>query len=131
MINNPKDIFLIDDDENVNFYNEDLISEFEEVENVKVLENSLNALAFIEKAKECADFPEIWFVDINMPYLNGFQFVDKAIEIINRLHCNPSIYMLSSSMYDSDAKECEKRSYIKGFLTKPLLASQLNMILKG
>lgn len=128
---NYKDVFLIDDDENVNFYNEDLISDFEGVESIKVHENSVSALDFIESAAGCKAIPGVWFVDINMPFLNGFEFVDKAIKKIKSLHCDPIIYMLSSSSYESDAIECAKRSYIKGFLTKPLQESHLNMILKG
>jgi CheY-like chemotaxis protein len=132
MSDSTKNIFLIDDDENINFYNEDLISEFEEVEDVKVQEDSQAALEFIESAAVCKNIPKIWFVDINMPRLNGFEFVDKAIKKIKTLNCKPdiSIYMLSSSSYQTDVEEANKRSYIKGFLTKPLLESHLISILK-
>ena len=126
-----KNIFLIDDDENINFYNEDLISEFDQVDTIKVHDDSTAALKFIEGASGCENIPGIWFVDINMPNLNGFEFVDRAIEKIRDLECNPSIYMLSSSSYKRDVDECEKRNYIKGFLTKPLMESHLNVILKA
>ena len=129
MTEGSKDILLVDDNDNINFYNEDLISEFEEVNNIKVEKDSTVALRFIERALNCDNIPDIWFIDINMPYLNGFEFVDKAIKKIKILQCDPIIYMLSSSSYKRDVEECEKRSYIKGFLTKPLLESHLNVIL--
>ena len=131
MTKNRQSVFLIDDEEIINFCNEDLISGFEEIDDLKVYEDSEIALSYIENTSICDNIPNIWFVDINMPKMNGFQFIDKAVTKLKSLDCNPSIYMLSSSTHSSDKIECERRGYIKGFLCKPLSETHLISILEG
>lgn len=126
---NYNDVFLIDDDEHVNFYNEDLLSECKSIENVKIHDDCNEALEFIDSSISEGSLPGIWLVDINMPKMNGFQFLDSAYEKLKKLGKLPKVYMLTSSTHLRDKRESEKRSYIIGFINKPLLEKSLDSIL--
>jgi CheY-like chemotaxis protein len=74
-------------------------------------------LAFI---KEHIKSPTILFLDINMPKLTGWQFLERYEEISEEIKAYISIYMLSSSLYHRDRDKANLNKYVKGFISKPL-----------
>ncbi len=91
-----------------------------------------NGQLAIEYLQEIAQNPEILphliLVDINMPVLNGWEF----IETYEKLHINRAIdmYMLSSSVYENDIEKAKTYQAVKGFISKPLSIDRLVELFK-
>lgn len=81
------------------------------------------ALSYLLQCKP-EEFPEVIMIDINMPLMNGFEFVDKYIEHFSNRKENTVLYITSSSIQLSDKEKAEKSPYIKGFIDKPFNLKQ-------
>ena len=70
---------------------------------------------------ECPDenFPEVIMVDINMPLMNGFQFVEKYVSDFKDKHPNTILYITSSSIQSSDRERTAFHPHINDFIEKP------------
>lgn len=66
-------------------------------------------------------------IDINMPILNGWEFIE-AYEALN-LEANNDMYMLSSSVYENDIEKAKSYKSVKGFISKPLSIDRLKELL--
>lgn len=78
--------------------------------------------------------PQLIFLDINMPCLNGWEFLDR-LENLKIKSYHPSIYMASSSSDQDDIIRAAAYKQIQGYLTKPLpleiLSSIISNVLKS
>lgn len=74
------------------------------------------------------DLPELILIDINMPVLNGWEFLDAY----GQLNINQKIdmYMLSSSVYENDIEKAKTYQTVKGFISKPLSIERLTELFK-
>lgn len=75
---------------------------------------------------ECAseEFPEVIMVDINMPLMNGFQFVDKYVNDFKKKHPDTILYITSSSIQSSDREKTTANPHIHDFIEKPFNLGQ-------
>ena len=74
----------------------------------------------IEKENNNEPMPNIIFLDINMPVLDGWEFL-KALEKYN-FKDKLNIYMVSSSIDSSEINKSKKHKYVKNFISKPISA---------
>lgn len=70
----------------------------------------------------------VLFLDINMPHLSGWAFLDEFEKFDARLRRQFAIYMLTSSIDPYDEKKASTESTIFGFLSKPLIVSELRKL---
>lgn len=72
--------------------------------------------------------PHLVLIDINMPVLNGWEFLDAY----GQLNINQKIdmYMLSSSVYENDIEKAKTYQSVKGFISKPLSIERLTELFK-
>src|SRR5437588_6483675 len=68
-------------------------------------------LAFMKNVKS----PTILFLDINMPMLSGWEFLEKYETFSEKVKMNVSIYILSSSLDRRDKDRAYANKYVKGF----------------
>lgn len=122
---------LIIDDDDINIF---IIRKIVEKTGFKVNMTSksngqlaVDYLAEIAGQKEL--FPHLILIDINMPVLNGWEF----LETYDRLNISHKVdmYMLSSSVYENDIEKAKTYKTIKGFISKPLSIERLSELLKG
>jgi CheY-like chemotaxis protein len=73
-------------------------------------------------------FPHLMLIDINMPVLNGWEFLDTYDKL--GLALKADMYMLSSSVYENDIEKAKTFKAIKGFISKPLSVERLTELLK-
>lgn len=122
---------LIDDDEMINFIHRQVIVSVDASAEVFVL---LSAEEGIKKMKEIGakeNFdPLIVFVDINMPEISGFEVLQLLTPAISNLR-NLNLYMVSSSLFDSDKEKAMAFPFVKGFLEKPLSKETIKEILNS
>ena len=71
--------------------------------------------------------PHLVLIDINMPILNGWEFIE-AFEALN-LKADNDMYMLSSSVYENDIEKAKSYKSVKGFISKPLSIDRLKELL--
>ena len=117
-------VWFIDDDAINNMLSERMIKKHFP----KIKSNSfLNATEAHELLKETnIEFPDAIFLDINMPVMNGWDF----LEVFEKLDLEIPIYMLTSSIDPKDQEKAHKYSSVKDFISKPLKEDRLKMIIR-
>lgn len=126
-----KRILLVDDDDTSNLLSTMVITDMEIAEDVDVAFNGEEAINYIlENCKNGGEkrCPELILLDINMPVMDGFEFLETYKEKFDNRAQIP-VVMLSSS---NNQKDYEKAfSYnVKGFIVKPLNEEKLMKILE-
>ncbi|MDF4201721.1 response regulator [Maribacter sp. SA7] len=75
-------------------------------------------------------FPDVIFLDIDMPIMDGFQFMEEYIKIKPRVGKIITIYMVSSSLDPVDMERAKKISAISDYIVKPIGLGRLKSILE-
>lgn len=95
---------------------------------ILIAKNGQEAIDLIHDSDQ-TDFPDHIFLDINMPVLDGWGFLDLFDEIGNIPGKKPKVFMLSSSIDESDSNRAKSNPHVTSFISKPLNASKVNEIL--
>ena len=75
------------------------------------------------------ELPDIIFLDINMPIMDGFQFMEEYVKIKPELNKKITIYMVSSSVDAVDIERARGISDISDYIIKPIEPKQLTKIM--
>jgi CheY-like chemotaxis protein len=128
-----KSILLIDDDVIVNSINKKLIESLNKFDSVEIKSNPELALEFFKnQIKNNEKIPGVILVDISMPVIDGFEFIDTIEEILEEHNVIdiPSFIILSGSKYKRDFEKFDKTPIIQKFLMKPLNKEDFNAALQ-
>jgi CheY-like chemotaxis protein len=126
-------VMLIDDNELDNFMNETLIGTCNFAEKVYVNSSGVSALEFLKNLAVSGlepevSYPEVIFIDINMPIMDGFQFIEKLNAIEGNKFAASKLVILTSSVYSEDREKAENLSGNIMFFNKPLTEEMLKQI---
>ncbi len=126
-------IMLIDDNDLDNFINEKLMELSNFSKKVYVNTSAISALEFFNNLVAMQDkwaelVPEIVFIDLNMPMMDGFQFIELFKKTFGGMEPQPRLVMLTSSLYSEDKMRAESLSKNILFLNKPLTKEMLGSI---
>ncbi len=124
MLQKIKHVFLVDDDEDDQLFFVEAMQEIDPSIHCSIAENGRKAL---NRLKAIVELPDIIFLDINMPELNGFDCL-KELKKCPRLHTIPVI-MLSTSVSFKDISYSEELGATL-FFTKPSSYTKLCELLK-
>lgn len=126
MTKEPIQILIIDDDEINNFIAAKLIDKIPAKAKVNTCLNGLEGINYIKsKLSNQAEFPDIIFLDINMPIMNGWEFLEKYELIKKEVKKTVTINMLSSSVYNADINKADTYGTVKKFMSKPLTVDKI------
>lgn len=121
-------IFLVDDNEDDNFFHEIMIRKAGFEGEVRVFDNGINALAFLES--DGLALKTRIFLDINMPMLDGFEVASRAEPMLKDKD-STVLVMLTSSGSTIDRERALSMNVITGYVTKPLTVDSLKELLSG
>ena len=127
-----KEIMLIDDSRGTNSLNKRLLEEMGIVENISIALNGQLALDYLTTRNEKGDYPspDIIFLDIRMPVMDGYQFLDKYHELAKEMQSNQIIVMLTTSINELDIKRATNYESVKAYQFKPLKKEHINELLE-
>ena len=125
-----KQVMLLDDNELDNFINKKMIEASYFSKNTYVNTNGKSALEFLNNLGasgiECPEiYPQVIFVDLNMPMMDGFQFIEHFKSNLEKHIPRPKLVILTSSVYDEDRQKSSALSEDIIFLNKPLTSDML------
>lgn len=124
-----RSVMLVDDNEIDNIINEKIIEANAFAEQILVFQTGQDALEYLrEHQGDVESLPEIVFLDINMPIMDGFQFLTDFEEFADGVRDKCKIIMLSSSISPKDIDRAASSRYVKKYLNKPLNARYLEAI---
>jgi CheY-like chemotaxis protein len=116
-------ILLVDDDNNL------LLSDLSVAHQVLVAENGQQAVRILQEQGNTSNCPALILLDINMPVMNGFEFLEayQALNLVNKQ--TVVIMMLTTSLNPRDVIRLQEMP-LQGFLSKPLTREKVQQLLK-
>lgn len=124
-------VLVIDDDEPTNFLNQMIVESSGCAEKVKAVQSGQEALDYLTaKEKDKFPRPELIFLDINMPAMNGWEFLEKYKKLDKEQQGKIMVVMLTTSLFPEDRVKANEMPEVSGFENKPLTEEKLDRILK-
>ena len=121
-------ILLIDDDADDNVFHEIVIRGMNITHNIQIAKSGLEALIFLRKENQTT--PELIFLDINMPKMNGWEFLEAYHKLRLDQKAKVIVGMLTTSISPDDRKRAEQFPEIASFNSKPLTEEMVIGILE-
>lgn len=128
-------ILFIDDDEPTNFLNKLLVDEMNCAHHVQVVSSGMEALEYLtgtgayKNNGKANPRPDLIFLDINMPGMDGWEFLRYYEKLPSTQKANIVMVMLTTSLNPDDEKAAQQNIEIAGFENKPLETDIIRKIL--
>ncbi len=124
-----RNILLIDDNDVDNYITSQMLLKNEIAENIVVKSSAIDALKFLHAIRnEPEMLPDYIFLDIRMPEMDGFDFLDQYSLFPDTVKEKCVIFMLTSSGDQKDVDRAAQYEYVKRFIRKPLNGTVLKEI---
>ena len=122
---------LLDDDVIFNYLHDQVIRIADPEADVLSMDSCIDALAILQAAKENNEaFPDCILLDINMPEMTGFEFLDRFTILLEGASPQTVVFMVTSSLNEKDMTRAMSYSCVKGFRDKPLSSLHISQIME-
>lgn len=128
-----KNILLIEDNMILNFLHKSLIEKMNIAEEIHFELNGQEALSYLNielKRTFTSCFPDIIFLDLNMPVMGGWEFLDEYKKLCLEKGIATPLYILTSSPNPDDEERASNIKEVSGFFQKPLTEEMLSTIIE-
>lgn len=125
-------VALVDDDEIFQFTALKSLENTRATKSILQFLNGKEALKYlIEKSSEKGLLPDVIFLDINMPLIDGWMFIEEFRKIKSQLSKRITIYMASSSIDQRDIEKAKEIDEIVDYVFKPITSEKFSSLLEG
>lgn len=122
-----KSVLVIDDSYFDRLIATEIIRHNTATEKIVSVESALDGLDYLQaNENKTTELPEIIFLDIKMPKIDGFGFLEKFNSFSQAIKEKCKIYVLSSSIDPDDINKVKKSKYVVDFIEKPLTKDKIN-----
>lgn len=129
---NIKLAYVIEDNPANIFWMEELISEVRFCEQLLVFRNGKEALDGLGEAiVKKTNLPDVIFLDLNMPVMDGWEFLDELTKVAPSTNDPILIYIVTSSINPSDLIKSREYEMVTNYIVKPITIDQLKEILSN
>lgn len=123
-------IMLVDDNKDDNFFHERVIKKSGAADFVVAKQTGMDALEYLKSKNDIEDkHPDLIFLDINMPGMNRWEFLEEYGKLDVHFQSKAIVIMLTTSDNPDDKLKAEAINVASGFKTKPLTAEMLEEII--
>lgn len=123
-------LYLVDDDDTYQFIVERTLASLDFVKSIKIFSNGKLAIDFLEAAIDDPDqVPDIILLDLTMPVMDGWQFLENYLLLKPRIGKKITIYVVSSSIDPTDMERAKAISEVTDYIVKPLSKEKLISLL--
>ncbi|PIB36906.1 hypothetical protein BFP72_16590 [Reichenbachiella sp. 5M10] len=131
-MNAPIDcILLIDDNPDDNFFHERVIRKGNYAKSVVAIQSGQKALDYLISRDAHPDkHPQLILLDINMPGMNGWEFIEEYKKLDLKFQSQIMVIMLTTSTNPDDQTKAESLDLLSEFKTKPLTTDMMDEIVK-
>lgn len=120
----------IDDDEIFNFLNQRILELSSTLGKIQTFNGGSKALVWLrEHQSDPGQWPQIILLDIRMPGMDGFEFLDEFQKLPEALVKNVKVFMLTSSIDERDRKKSATYPSVYGYYSKPLTPEKFEEIM--
>lgn len=120
---------LIDDDKVINFYNEKIVNRHDDFGQVTSVNSGQNALDYLKDSMDgLIAKPDLIFLDINMPAMNGWEFIEEFNKLDLEFTSSIKVVLLTTSNNPDDFERSKTIETISDFINKPLSSDILDNV---
>lgn len=114
-------ILLIDDDEGINYINKRILEIHQIGGEIVSFISATESLDYLQESyKQNKPLPELILLDLMMPIMNGFEFLEEVEKMDERISSQFKIIVLSSTELDEDIEIVRKNKHVINFFSKPI-----------
>lgn len=125
-------VYVIDDDDVCQYIANSVIVESQLVKSIRMFNNGKEAIDFIESnITDIALLPEIILLDLTMPVMDGWEFLENYIFLKPRIGKKIFIYVLTSSANPKDFERAKNISEVTDYVVKPITIENFTDLLKS
>jgi CheY-like chemotaxis protein len=99
------------------------------VNTISVCRSASEAVQFLKNTNDDKSIPDMIFLDLNMPGMNGWEFLECYQAILPKMNTAPLLYVVSSSIADDDYERAMNIHGVNGYMSKPLQPLQLKTLM--
>lgn len=124
-------ILLIDDDEPTNFLNRLTLEQAECTRHIHIAQSGQEALEYLWNCGPGKlPRPDLIFLDINMPAMDGWEFLEKYRSLPSERKADIVLIMLTTSLNPDDELKTKAIPEVSGFENKPLSQQRVHHLLE-
>lgn len=129
-------VLLVEDDEGMNYLNKKMLEEAEITEHIEITWDGREAIDYLtnqgkyERQDTIYPQPDLIFLDINMPKIDGWEFLAEYKQLSDLQKGNIIIVMLTASLNPDDRSKAEKIAEISDFKNKAITIETLEEIMQ-
>lgn len=126
-------ICLIDDDKIYQFTARKMLEATGMVKDIQSFYDGSEAITFFtsDNSKDPSHLPDVIFLDINMPIMNGWEFLEEYEKLYSHFPKAMALYVVSSSVDDADIRRSRQYSSVTDYIVKPITRTRYQELLEG